>query len=125
MAIRVTAAEVKDIINTSIDDQVILNSMITTASLLVDENVSAVTPSLSTALLKRIELYLAAHFVSLTEEKGALIGEEFGDSNVRLANIYSAGYNSTRFGQMAVSLDTSGQLKSLGAPTLKATFRVV
>lgn len=125
MAIRVTALEVLDIINTSVDAQVILNSMITTASLLVDEILTVVTPALTTARLKRIELYLAAHFVALTEEKGSLTGEDFGDAEVTLANVYTAGFNSTRFGQMALVLDTSGKLKEIGTSNLKSQFRVV
>lgn len=125
MAIRVTALEVKDIINTNIAEQVILNSFIATASLFVDENLVGLTPALTTATLKRIELYLAGHFTAITEEGGGVTKTEYGDSNETYSDVYSAGFQATRFGQMATVLDTSGTLKRLGAPTLKAQFRVV
>ena len=125
MAIRVTAVEVKEIINTAIEEQIILNSFIATASLYVDENLVGLDPILSDATLKRIELYLAAHFVALTEEKGGITSSAINDAKDTYSNVYSEGFQSTRYGQMSITLDTSGTLKALGAPTLKAQFRVV
>ncbi len=125
MAIRTTVNAVKDVVNTSISEQTILNVFIATASLVVDENLVGLDPLISAAMLARIELYLAGHFVALSEEQGGLISSEMSDSAEKYANVYSAGYSSTRFGQMAMVLDTSGTLKRLGAPTLKAEFRVV
>lgn len=125
MAIRVAAQEVLDLIETSLDEQVILNSMITTASLIVDEQLVGITPVISTGMLKQIELYLATHFVALVEEKGSLKGESFGDAKVFLADVYKAGFSATRFGQVAITLDTSGKLAAISAPQLKAEFRII
>ncbi len=125
MAIRVTVEQVKGIINTSVGDLIIRNDFIATASLIVDENLVGLDPALSTAMLGRIELYLAAHLTAITEEMGGLTSQAMEDAKDSYADVYSAGYQSTRYGQMAVTLDTSGTLKRLGAPTLKAEFRVV
>jgi len=125
MAIRVTEAEVKEIIKTSISDVIVLNSMITNASLIVDEDIEP-TAGHSAERLKMIELYLAAHFVALSEERGGLIELELGDARDEMANVYGEGLKSTRYGQMALSADTSGLLQASTETAVKsARFTVV
>lgn len=123
MAARVTAGQVKEVIETSLSDSVVTASMINTANLYVDTHLLDVGHS--AGILGRIELYLAAHIVALTEERGSLKGGKFGDASEFLADVYSAGFRATRFGQFALSLDTSGTLARLGQPLLKAEFVVV
>ena len=123
MAARVSAGQVKEVIETSLSDSVVTASMINTANLYVDTHLLDVGHS--TGILERIELYLAAHIVALTEERGSLKGGKFGDASEFLSDVYSAGFRSTRFGQFALSLDTSGTLARLGQPLLKAEFVVV
>lgn len=123
MAIRVTAAEVTAIIPTSIADATILAEMITTASQFVDDHLA--DQDLSTRILRSIEQYLAAHFVALTEEGGGLISSEFGDADDKWANVYESGLKSTRFGQAAISMDSSGTLARVASTNMKALFRVV
>ena len=123
MAIRVNATEVKEIIPTGIADAVILSSMITSASLLVDEIFAG--SSLSTERLKLLELYLAAHFVCLTEERGGLTSTKLGDAEDDYADVFTAGYGSTRYGQMVLALDTPKLLATASSTTLTAQFRVL
>ena len=123
MAARVTADEVKEIVSTSLTDDVVLAHMVDTANLYVDTHL--LTAAHPVAILKKIELYLAAHLVTLTEERGGLTRAKMGDSDESLANIYSEGFRSTRYGQVALTLDTSGTLARLGMTTAKAELRVV
>ena len=120
---RVSASEVKEIIETSLEDSVILSSMIDTANLYVDTHLS--DAGHSDAILAKIELYLAAHYVALTEERGSLKGSSLGDASEFLADVYSEGMKATRFGQTAITLDSSGILAEKGQVRLKAHFRVV
>jgi hypothetical protein len=120
---RVTAEEVKQVVRTDIIDDTVLTNMIDTANLLVDEELVGEADH-SDARLKKIELYLSAHYVALTEEGGGVTRSKLGDADESYANVYDAGLQSTRFGQNAASLDTSGILAAL-TPKLKAAFRVV
>lgn len=123
MTARVSAQQVKEIIDTSIADDIVLTNHIDTANLLVTETLGSTT--LTARRLEKIELYLAAHFVALTEERGGITRSELGDAEESYANIYSAGFQATRYGQAAMSLDSTGTLNALGSPKLKAEFRVV
>lgn len=123
MSARVTADEVREIVETSITDDALATNHITTANLIVDEHLA--TSGLSDDMLKRIELYLAAHYVALTEERGGLTRNKLGDGDESYANVYEAGYHSTRFGQTALSLDSTGLLVAASQTNLKATFRVI
>ncbi len=124
MAVRVTAAEVKEVIATSISDAIVLSSMITTASNYIDVHLPDAGHSVAT--LKSIELYLSAHLVAVTEERGGLKYSKLGDaSDAWDVSKFGDGFKSTRFGQTALALDTSGILASMGTSNLKAVFRVV
>jgi len=83
------------------------------ATLFVDEELVGKGPS--DARLVQIELYLAAHFLAITTREGPLAAETMGDASERYHNIYTAGLRSTRFGQQAVLLDTSGTLAAIAS----------
>lgn len=85
------------------------------ASLLVTEELASRTLPHSDERLALIELYLAGHFLYLTVREGALAAEVLGDATERYHNIYFAGLRSTRFGQQAILLDTSGVLAAIAA----------
>ncbi len=123
MSVRVSADKVKEVIKTSLDDSVIDGSMIATASLYVDTHLTDVGHSDS--ILERIELYLAAHITALTEERGGLKGGKTGDASEFLADVFHEGFRSTRYGQLAIALDTSGTLVRLGSSALKAELSVI
>ena len=117
---RVTDAEVKAIIDTSRS----VDPFITTATLLVNEELAAST-TLSSSRLQQIELYLAAHFVAVTEERGALTASEKGDASEDYGIQVGSGLNGTRYGQQAIALDTTGKLASIASSANKARFTLV
>ena len=123
MVARVIAAEVKEIIDTNKSDQVVDDNFIATATFVVDD--ALLNSSFNDDKLKQIELYLAAHFVCIAEEKGGIILDKYGDATQEMQEIYSAGIMSTRFGQQALMLDTSGILAARGTNKLRAEFRVL
>jgi len=121
---RVSAGQVKELIETKLDEDVILASMIDTANTYIDAHLDAAGHS--NAILLKIELYLSAHFVAITEERGSLKFSKLGESSEAYNTTeLGAGLNSTRFGQTALLLDTSGILANISASKLKAEFRVV
>ncbi len=69
---RVTDTEVKEIIDTELDT----TPFIDIATLLVDDQL--LSKGLSTSLLTKLELLLAAHFTAMRERQ--LKSEEFGDA---------------------------------------------
>ena len=124
MTARVTATQVKEIIETNIEDSVILASMIDTANVYVNTHLDGY--GYSDDMLEKIELYLSAHFVAITEEGGALKYSKYGDaSDAWDTSKLGGGLNSTRFGMTALSLDTSGILANVGSASFKAEFRIV
>ncbi|KKM27947.1 hypothetical protein LCGC14_1569630 [marine sediment metagenome] len=123
MAARVTAGAVKEVVPTKIADSVVLTNFIDTANLFVDTHLASAGHT--DAILAKIELYLAAHYVALTEEQGGLTRSKLGDADESFANIYGQGLKATRFGQQALAIDTTGILNSVAATQLKAEFRVV
>lgn len=102
-----------------------LETFIDTANLLVNEELAS--SGLSADRLKQVELYLAAHFAIVTLERGGLTRQKIGESE----DFYQSwtntelGLQSTRYGQQASMLDTSGKLAALAKGTLRAEFRVV
>ena len=98
---------------------------IAAAELVVSEDLKG--KGLSDARLELITKYLAAHFAIVSLERGGLTRQKVGES----ADSYKTGLDSdqgfllTRFGQQAVSLDTSGTLALNATPKQKAEFRVV
>jgi hypothetical protein len=103
MAARVTEAEVRAIKSTKLTP---LTTFITTANILTDKlAASACGSGLSDAELKQIELYLAAHFVSVTDPEA--LTEKFEGSSKSYQRGWVAGQSgisSTSFGVVANTL---------------------
>lgn len=118
---QVTAQEVQGIIK--VDPELDLQPFIETASLIVTEDLA--NSGLSSNRLKQVELYLAAHYTAIRSELGGLIQEKTLNAESRYSDVYSAGLNSTRYGQQAITFDTSGTLANQAAPKKKSEFRVV
>ena len=117
---RITADELKEIVEAGDRD---VSIFIETAALVVSEDL--VGSGLTAARLRIIELYLAAHFFALTEERGGLIRSSTGDAADTYADTFGQSFNSTRYGQHAISLDTTGALANVGIGGAKSEFRVV
>jgi hypothetical protein len=107
MAARVTDSEVRKVAGEPTTSDPTL--AIRTANNLVEVHFASVS-TLSDDTLRDIELYLAAHFLSLSSRGGPLAAHTLGDATERYHNIYAAGLKSTVFGQQAILLDTTGTL---------------
>ncbi len=116
---RVSSEEVKQLIDTNRDT---CDPFIEVAHAIVNEHVTAIN---DTTILTHIELYLAAHFTAITEERGSLIRSGLGESAETYQDLYKGGFASTRFGQQAITMDYSGALKQMSVLTLKAVFRTL
>ncbi len=115
-------SQVKAVIDTARDT----TPFIATAQLIADEGLAG--KGLSAARLDQIVLYLAAHFVCITEEKGGLTSDKLGDATeqYRQPSARERGLMATRFGQQAMMLDTSGTLAAISTNAgLKAKFRLI
>lgn len=118
---RVTDEEVKEIVDTNRDS---CSPFISVANQLVTQHLASKITSNDT-LLHDIELYLAAHFLTITEERGSLIRTGLGESAETYQDLYESGFSATRFGQQALVMDFTGTLKALSTASLKAVFRVL
>ena len=109
MANRVTATEVKQIIDTSRADAVV-DVFIGAANITITE-ILGDDDTLSTAQLKEIERWLSAHLMAATLEPQKK-SESVKDASISYqGNIISGtGLMSTFYGQQVALLDTSGKL---------------
>lgn len=124
MAARVTTSEVQAVYDgySTLSDY---DTFIAIANLVVDEDLGS--SGLSASRLKEIERYLAAHFAALSKEKGGLRRKRVGEASeeYNIPSFRELGYLSTRYGQQAVTLDTTGTLGANSKSANKAQFRVV
>lgn len=118
MGIRVTDHEVQLILGAESGTDVQI--YIDVASRMVDEVFSG--SSLSTKRLADIELYLAAHLGALTEEGGGVTLQRTGQSSVQYAQLQGDKLKLTRFGQMALLLDTTGVLEASNKEKARLQF---
>lgn len=111
---RVTTTEVQNIVQTSASGPAIQEHIVV-ASRLVDDILSG--QSLSADRLRDIELYLAAHLTALFDPSTGMatqvrIGE--AENEYDFGGSLGEGLKLTRFGQMALTLDTTRRLISAG-----------
>jgi hypothetical protein len=114
---RITDEDLRGIIDTERDTA----PFIATATLRIDEEL--VSKGLSAARLQQIELYLAAHYVAITEPVLQSVGNS-GDNMTYQLPTAGTGLAATPYGLQALALDTSGTL----AATLQlkaAIFEVI
>ena len=107
---RVTIAEVKLIIDTSLEDTNV-TAYITAANALVTDVLAS--SGLGDVLLKEIERWLTAHLIAATQERQSK-KEEAGGAKVEYTGVYGDGLKLTSYGQMVLTLDSSGLMASLG-----------
>jgi len=111
---RVTDSEVKAIAPDDIPAMLDTTTFIEIATLDVDELLA--DKGMSDARLKNVELYLSAHYAVLKTkfvktEKAGSVSQSFQEKN-------DLGLSLTHYGQMTMTLDTSGTLANRN----KATF---
>lgn len=122
---RVSTQEVRDFIPDTIGFNAdAARPYIQVATLLVDERLA--DKGFSDDMLKTLELFLSAHFATLTLERGGLTVKEVGDAReeYQLLGQNNFGLASTRFGQQAIAMDSTNTLASLAAGK-KSLFRLV
>lgn len=102
MANRVTEAEVKVIIETSLT----LTPFIEAANTIINDRL--LSSGLSEATLTKIELFLSAHLTTLRERQ--VSREKIGDAETTYEGRVEMGLNSSLYGQTAQLLDTTGTL---------------
>jgi hypothetical protein len=108
---RATATEVKQIIDTDLEDPVV-EAYITSANTLVGE-VFDDSSSVSEDSKKEIEKWLAAHFIACTREQ-QMQSAKAQTAEVEYQGKTYTGLYATFYGQQAVMLDPSGKLATLG-----------
>ena len=122
MAARVTATEVKQIISTSLADAII-EAFITSATLVVDENLGSDT-TISEDLKKEIERWLSAHLISATRERQAS-SEEAGGAKIKYEGRTDMGLYATMYGQQVLALDPTGKMAAYTGAKKMATFTAI
>lgn len=112
MAVRVTAADVKAIL----DDTELKTSVIDTFIISANTMVNNILGTGTTDNLKEIERWLTAHMITITRERQAL-REEAGGARIDYVGTFGEGLKSTSYGQMVLALD---ETKLMAATTGKA-----
>lgn len=107
MTVRVSATDVKAIIETELVDNII-DVYILSANTLVNTALGSGTSD----ILKEIERWLTSHLIAISKERQAS-KEGAGGANIEYAGSYGEGLKSTSFGQMVLTLDTTGKMASL------------
>ena len=130
----VTIADVKVLYSSSGLSDTAITEALDTASLIVDEQLRP-NCVMSEDRYDKITKYLACHIMSISASAeggspsgGALRRDKLGDADQSYAVPDGAdfGYQSTRWGQMALALDTCGILANASTnKSVKAQFRVV
>lgn len=105
---RVTADEVKAVIDTSLTDAQI-EAYIGSANVMVTDLITG----LSDDVTKEIERWLTAHMIASTRERVAK-EEGAGGAYIKYTGEYGRHLNSTQYGQMVIALDTTGAFASAG-----------
>ena len=108
----VTPTEVKQILDTTLDDTTI-ETYITSADGLVNQVLGTDT-TLTDASLKSIELFLTAHLIASTREQ-QIIKAEAGGASVTYQGITGKGLEATFYGQQVLILDVTGKFKQLAS----------
>lgn len=116
---RTTVADIKKIIDTSLDDTTI-EAFATTAYNLIEASIS----NTSETMLTEIEKWLAAHLIASTRERVSK-EEGAGGAYIKYAGEYGSDLSSTSYGQTAMVLDTTGALAVLSGSKAKATIYAV
>mgnify|MGYP000919659445 CR=1 FL=1 len=116
---RVTAAEVKDVIDTELEDSEI-NACINTAHVMIAGR-SRMLTELDDDTLAQIETWLAAHFVSVREPR--VEQETVDETTVRYALPRASSITESTYGQVAIALDTT--LSLTGVTTRRAVIEAV
>lgn len=116
---RTTATKVKEILDNSALSDAIVNAYITGANELVTEVLGSDT-TISDALKEEIERWLTAHMISVTRERMAK-REGAGGAEIEYTGEYGEGLKSSPYGQMVLTLDSTGKMAALSGQRARIT----
>lgn len=106
-----TTADVAKVITTTEDVSFFLEM----AAMVVSEQLE--DKNLSDLRKKMIEVYLAAHYIAVTDPDTDLIKEKMGEAETTYKTpANSDNYRSTKYGIQAINLDWTGTLEASGKP---------
>ena len=106
-----TVQQVRDIYRSGLSDAEIQASL-DVAQKVIDQHLSSVTDQ---SLLDEIHRFLGAHFAVLNEERGELASQEAGAVREEYERPRkNLGLAETRYGRMAIVLDPTGTLATVG-----------
>ena len=111
MAARVTAAEVKAIMENCNTLDATVDTFIASGTLFIDSVFAS--SLLGDDVLKEIERWFVAHMLASTVFRTAS-QEKVGDAEIKYTGVWGKELESTPYGQMCLILDTSGALKKVG-----------
>jgi hypothetical protein len=112
MAARVTASEVKAIMDGCTTADATVTIMIGAATEVVDK-VFLNNTDMSTTLLKEIERWLTAHMIASTVWR-TTASEKVGDAEMKYTGEWGKNLESTPYGQMVLTLDFTGLMAKMG-----------
>lgn len=113
MSVRVTATEVKEILDTTLTDAIV-DVFIVVGSQLTDRVTLNDTGSLMNAAeLKELERWLSAHFAAIKDVRSA--SEKAGSVSQKFQYKVDLNLNQTQYGTTALILDVTGYLAKLNA----------
>jgi len=119
---RTTIEEVIKILdNTGLSDA-ILTAFVDSANVFVTQSLGST--SLSATVLTEIEKWIAAHMVAITRERTAQ-KEGAGGAEITYTGKWGEQLRATNYGQMAITLDTTGTLDELSNGRRSATIQAI
>jgi len=121
MSNRVTEAEVLSIMDTSLTEEQI-TPFLETSNVIVTKLVGS-DADYDSALLAKIEMWLAAHFASVRDPQ--IAQEKIGDAATTYHGKSGKGLEFTAYGQQVMILDFQGKFASLNGGATSAKFEVM
>jgi hypothetical protein len=109
---RVTATEVKEILDNCVVEDSVIKTMIDAGTLVID-SVFTDDTDVGTDLLKEIERWFVAHMVASTLHRMGK-EEKVGDAQIAYTGSWGMGLDSTPYGQMVKQLDITGKMSKVG-----------
>lgn len=112
MAVRVTAEGVKEIMDNCTLSDTIVDKYIIGANAWIN-NILSTDTTLGDPLMELLELWFTAHMISVSTCRTAS-KEKLGEATVEYTGTWGMNLKSTSYGQMVLTLDTTGLLALAG-----------
>ena len=112
MAVRCTHDDVIGIMDNCTVSHSVIDVLIPIASAIVDKVFSG-DSTMTTDMLKGVEMYLTAHMIASTLER-TTSDEKIGDASVKYTGKWGEGLKSTPYGQMVLTMDVTGKMAKTG-----------